>query len=91
MHQHTQQALIPELTMTTQFLPACAHCGEPHPLSRRGGVADPSVCPSCGAPAPVPQGAREIPVAIVGFSPAAILARALFFIGRFLRRLAKGL
>jgi len=69
------------------FLPRCPGCHEPHPRALGLGQDD---CATCGAHCPVGP-TRTVAATITGFSVAAIVARFLFGIGRFLYSLVERL
>lgn len=79
-----------EPTLTATFLPGCRGCGSPHPLALKPPIDSPT-CPGCGAdvaPAGEPQ---TVAATLTGWGPHAVAARALTWIGRRLREIAKGL
>lgn len=93
--------------MRVRFKPKCHNCGAPadfirstHPLAQaypalasdeRHGQSVGDVCIVCGTRFPAPLPEIEVPAEIIGFSPAAIFARACLNIGRWLMLLRKGL
>lgn len=83
--------LVPELTMTTRFLPRCASCHAPHPLARKPAPADEAHCPDCGAQVAAAGPERDVKAELTGLHPLTLIARFLFWIGDQLRKLAKGL
>lgn len=89
--QAGQAPLVPELTMTTRFLPRCGNCLAPHPLARRPVPIDEDHCPDCGAKVAGPGREVEVKAALTGLHPLTLLARFLLWIGNQLRSLAKGL
>ena len=84
---NTSGVFEPMLGVT--FLPRCGACGGAHPLARKPPLAV-STCPDCGAAVAQPGTAMNVPAVVTGRSCAALLARALFGLGRFFFFFAKG-
>ena len=76
----------PELKHT--FYPGCRACGGSHPLVRKPAMAA-DVCPDCGEPTQAPGEEVTVGAVIVGWSPAAIVARICFGSARLLSGLIK--
>lgn len=79
-----------EPSLATRFLPRCAACGHPHPRASAP-PSDAPHCPKCGVPVAAAGPIVEIPAAITGRSPTALLARGLLAAGRFCANLRKGI
>lgn len=91
LSQNGRASLRAEPILTVQFLPGCGNCGSPHPLAMKFPPMDPSKCIDCGANVAAPAPPVEVPAIVTGWSPLAILARLLLWVGRKLRSIAKGL
>lgn len=72
----------PRLGMTV--LRACPGCGAAHPRARG---LDTDRCPDCGTGCPTGE-SRSVLAALSGWSPWALLARLLLWLGRCLAKLA---